>query len=111
MKAEERKVLKEKLKKQIDELTDEELENVAGGAAMCDPGFLKEMRFMFTPEDVEILKQNGFYDVLPNQLYTTSALKEMGICFTRSADILHPSNDVVNALKRMGIEVIYVEKK
>lgn len=31
MKAEEREILKEKLKKQIDELSDEELEKVAGG--------------------------------------------------------------------------------
>lgn len=57
---EERKELKEGLKKKIDEMSDDELNKVAGGFEMWYPGWYTNWKFKFTEEEVKKLLTYGF---------------------------------------------------
>jgi hypothetical protein len=61
------------------ELKFDELENISGGALEIDPGPFYQHRYIFTKEEVEILKNNGIYGIEADQLYNRSALNEKGI--------------------------------
>ena len=75
---EERKALKENLKKKIDEMSDEELNKVAGGAYLIDrPCF--ESRFAFTGEDVKKIKEKLNIQLDESKLYRKGELNKLGI--------------------------------
>lgn len=61
------------------ELKIDELEKVAGGAIerISSPFF--QARYVFTQEEVEILKNNGIIGVEAKHVYTRSELNEKGI--------------------------------
>ena len=63
----------------IKELKIDELEKVAGGAVerISSPFF--QARYVFTQEEVEILKNNGIIGVEAKHVYTRSELNEKGI--------------------------------
>ena len=92
-----REELKAKINEQLDKLSTEELESVAGGAFMIKGGF-RATRFRFTVEDVEILKKHGISDVETNRLYTRSDLNNMGI----SAD---SDGELMELLRSWGIAI------
>ena len=60
------------------ELKIDELETVAGGAIERSSPFL-ETRFVFTQEEVEILKNNGIIGEEAKHIYKRSELNEKGI--------------------------------
>jgi hypothetical protein len=58
------------------ELKIDELEKVAGGAMEIDPGPFYQRRYVFTQEEVEILKNNGIIGVEAKSMYKRSELNE-----------------------------------
>ncbi len=75
--AEERIELKERLKKQIDELSDEELDRIAGGYETWRPGVIGNYkRYRFTEEEAAKLQSLGF-NIEPNQEYRYDKLQDI----------------------------------
>ena len=56
-----------------------DLENVNGGYAMREGGFFSQSRFMFTEEEVQIIKQKTNISLTPFKEYTYKDLNQMGI--------------------------------
>ena len=56
-----------------------DLENVNGGYAMREGGFFSQSRFMFTEEEVQIIKQKTNISLTPFKEYAYKDLNEMGI--------------------------------
>ena len=56
-----------------------DLEDVNGGYAMREGGFLRQSRFMFTEEEVQIIKQKTNISLTPFKEYAYKDLNEMGI--------------------------------
>ena len=63
----------------IKELKIDELEKVAGGAIEKSSSPFYQARYVFTQEEVEILKNNGIIGVEAKHVYTRSELNEKGI--------------------------------
>ena len=63
----------------IKELKIDELEKVAGGAIEKNSSPFFQARYVFTQEEVEILKNNGIIGVEAKHVYTRSELNEKGI--------------------------------
>ncbi len=63
------------------EVTEDQLQDVSGGAVMYDPGVFYEMRFTFSPDDIKILKKLGpsFKNLKAGVPYARSDLNKMGI--------------------------------
>lgn len=60
-------------------LSEEELENFAGGASCRDPGLLRESRFVFWEEDIEMMKKAGYPLLQPGVVYSRGTLNKLGI--------------------------------
>lgn len=72
----ERKKLKDNLKKQIDEMSDEELDMVAGGYEVWRPSLCSLKRYKFTEEEVKLLLKLGF-KIEANQEYKYDELLDI----------------------------------
>lgn len=92
-----REELKAKINEQLDKLSIEDLEKVAGGAFMIK-GQFRAARFRFTVEDVETLKKHGIY-VEAGRLYTRSDLNNMG--FSADSD-----GELMGLLRSWGIAIV-----
>ncbi|SEP90208.1 hypothetical protein SAMN02910289_00840 [Lachnospiraceae bacterium RM5] len=76
MSEEKKKLTDEELKKQIDELSDEELDKVAGGFEILREDIWCEMSYKFTEEETNKLLAHGF-QIQPNRTYNIAEVIAM----------------------------------
>ena len=79
MKVEKIELTEQEMEEMKQQLSDEELGEVAGGFAYIKNGPFKQDRFMFTDEEVWILHERLGVMLTPAKKYTTSDLKSLGI--------------------------------
>ncbi len=59
------------------ELPLDALENIAGGFGMHDPGWFRQMRFKFTPDDVKIVKEKLGVELQAGKVYARGDLNSL----------------------------------
>ena len=61
------------------ELNQDDLKEVSGGYGLVDCGWWYKKRYVFSKSEVELIKKHLNITVVPNQAYTNSELRGLGI--------------------------------